>query len=387
MRSKKRKICVVTGTRAEYGLLYWLLQGIKSDPDLVLQIVVTGMHLSPEFGLTYKVIEEDGFKIDYKVEMLLSSDTPVGIAKSMGLGVIGFADAYSQLKPDLVVLLGDRFELLSAAQAALVAKIPLAHIAGGDITEGAFDEAIRHSITKMSHLHFVTNEISANRVRQMGENPDHIFTVGSPGLDYIKKAKLLNRTDLQKTLAFPFKNKNLLITFHPVTLEKSSSADHFQELLNAIHSVGDDMGLIFTLPNADTEGRQFIAMLKKFVESHPNAKAFTSLGQQLYLSTMANIDAVVGNSSSGLYEAPSFRIPTVNIGDRQKGRLKATSIIDCKPEAEAIRKSIEKALDEDYSDTVNPYGDGNSSVKILSILKSFPDLKTLLKKKFYETEY
>lgn len=382
----RRKICVVTGTRAEYGLLYWLMHDIKSDPEFELQIIAAGMHLSPEFGLTYKVIEEDGFKIDYKVEMLLSSDTPVGIAKSMGLGVIGFADAFNQLKPDLIILLGDRFELLSAAQAALVAKMPIAHLIGGDTTEGAFDEAIRHSITKMSHLHFVSNELSAKRVRQLGENPEHIFNVGSPGLDNIRKLKLLDKKELQDALAFSFKKKNLLITFHPVTLEEGNSEDHFQELLLALDSFSNDTGLIFTRPNADNEGRKFIARLEHFVENHANAKAYTSLGQLLYLSTMAHVDAIVGNSSSGLYEAPSFKKPTVNIGDRQKGRLKASSVIDCIPEAGAIKSAIEKALSKDYSNAVNPYGDGNSSEKIVSILKSISNFKELLKKKFYEME-
>ena len=386
MVKAKRKICVVTGTRAEYGLLYWLMREIESDTELELQIIATGMHLSPEFGLTYKVIEDDGFKIDYKVEMLLSSDTPVGVAKSMGLGVIGFADAYSQLKPDLIVLLGDRFELLSAAQAALVAKLPIAHLVGGDTTEGAFDEAIRHSITKMSHLHFVSNELSAKRVRQLGENPEHIFNVGSPGLDYIKETKLVDKNELQDTIAFSFKKNNLLITFHPVTLEEGNSEEHFQELLFALDSLNEDIGLIFTRPNADNEGRKFIAMLEKFVEARENAKAYTSLGQLLYLSTMAQVDAVVGNSSSGLYEAPSLKIPTVNIGDRQKGRLKATSVIDCIPEAGAIKSAIEKALNLDCSSAVNPYGDGNSSKRIVAKLKSFPEFKGLLKKKFYEME-
>ena len=386
MNTSRRKICVVTGTRAEYGLLYWLLREIESDPEFELQIIATGMHLSPEFGLTYKVIKEDGFKIDYKVEMLLSSDTPVGIAKSMGLGVIGFADACSQLKPDLIVLLGDRFEVLSAAQAALVAKIPLAHIAGGDTTEGAFDESIRHCITKMAHLHFVTNELSAKRVRQMGENPEHVFTVGSPGLDYIRKVKLLDKTDLEKALNFKFREKNLLITFHPVTLESYSSSLQLQELLNALHSLNDDIGFIITMPNADTESRALINMIERYVESYPHAKIFTSLGQLLYLSTMAHVDAVVGNSSSGLYEAPSFKVPTVNIGDRQKGRLHATSIIDCAPRADAISNAIKEAFSKDCSATTNPYGDGRSAERIISIIKSLPDYQGLLKKRFYELE-
>ena len=383
MKINERKICVVTGTRADYGLLYPVMQKIDDDLEFQLQIIATGMHLSPEFGLTYKVIEEDGFKIDYKVETLLSSDTAVGTAKAMGLGVIGFADALSKLQPNLVILLGDRFEVLPAVQAALVAKIPLAHIAGGDTTEGAFDEAIRHSITKMSHLHFVTNELSAKRVRQMGENPKHVFNVGSPGLDYINHMELLNKRALENALGFKFKEKNLLITCHPETLEKSSSSDIFRELLDALEELGGEVGFIFTMPNADTGGRSLIKMVDQFVSEHSNAKAYTSLGQLLYLSAMANVDVVVGNSSSGLYEAPSFKVPAVNIGDRQKGRLKASSVIDCEPKAEKIKSMIQDAFKMDCSDVVNPYGEGNSSEKILSILKEFTDYKMLLKKSFH----
>jgi len=302
---EKRKICVVTGSRAEYGLLYWLMKDIQADDQLELQIIATGMHLSPEFGLTYKVIEQDGFTINEKVEMLLSSDTPVGIAKSIGLGVIGFADSFARLNPHLVVLLGDRFETFAAAQAALVSRIPIAHIAGGDITEGAVDEAIRHSISKMSHLHFVTNELSAKRVRQLGENPDYIFNVGSPGLDNIRRLKLLNRRELEEKLNFCFRSKNLLVTFHPVTLDEMPSSKQMQELLNALSHLDGDTGIIFTGSNADAEGRQLNQMIKKFVETHPNAVYYQSLGQLLYLSVVSQVDMVVGNSSSGIYEVPS----------------------------------------------------------------------------------
>lgn len=387
MSKIKRRICVVTGTRAEYGLLYWLLKEIKADPDLDLQIIVTGMHLSPEFGLTYKVIEADGFTIDQKVEMLLSSDTPVSIAKSMGLGTIGFADAYELLKPDLIVLLGDRFEMLSAAQAAMVANLPIAHIAGGDTTEGAFDEAIRHSITKMAHLHFVTNELSLKRVRQLGENPDHIYNVGSPGLDYIRKAKLLSRNKLEKALNFRFLKKNLLVTWHPVTLELTSSSSQFEELLTTLKSLGEDYGIIFTMPNADTDGRILMDMIDHFVKVNENAKVFTSLGQLKYLSLMDQVDAVVGNSSSGIYEAPSFKVPTVNIGDRQKGRLKAESVIDCPPEREEILSAINSAMQLNCENVINPYGDGKSSERIIEIIKAIPDYRLLLKKYFYELEH
>ena len=380
----RRKICVITGSRAEYGLLYWLLKGIQEDSGLELQIIVTGMHLSPEFGLTYKVIEQDGFTLDAKVEMLLASDTPVGIAKSIGLGVIGFADALDRLRPDMLVLLGDRFEILAAAQAALVARIPIAHIAGGDTTEGAFDEAIRHSITKMAHLHFVTNEVAAQRVRQLGESPEHVYNVGSPGLDQIKRLKLLSRDELQQELAFEFRQRNLLVTFHPVTLESQPAHAQFQELLSALSSLGSDVGIIFTKPNADTGGKALIQMMDEFAVMHPNAKAYTSLGQLRYLSALSHVDAVVGNSSSGLYEAPSFKKPTVNIGDRQKGRIQADSVINCGPAADEIAWAITSSFEMDCSNVANPYGDGNSTFRILSILKSVPDLQRLLKKHFFE---
>lgn len=381
----KQKICVLTGTRAEYGLLSTLMKAIEKDQDLQLQVVVTGMHLSPEFGLTYQEISEDGFAIDSKVETLLSSDTPIGITKSIGIGIIGFADVFGQLQPDLLVLLGDRYEILAAAQAALIAKIPIAHIAGGDTTEGAFDEAIRHSITKMSQLHFVTNENSWQRVRQLGENPNYIYNVGSPGIDRIIDLQQMNRSQLEESLQFIFLKKNLLITFHPVTLENQTSSQHFNELLAALDNLGPEIGLIFTKPNADPEGREFIRLLDDFVSKHPNARAYTSLGQLRYFSLIAQVDAVVGNSSSGIYEVPSFKKLTVNIGDRQKGRLLASSIISCAPKKVEIENAIREAFVKDCSMTVSPYGNGNSSLKILQIIKSIPDYKALLKKHFYKS--
>lgn len=380
----RRKICVVTGTRADYGLLCKLMKEIKKDQELQLQIIATGMHLSPEFGLTYQEIEEDGFVIDSKIEMLLSSDTPVGITKSIGLAIIGFAEALHQLRPDLLILLGDRYEILAAAQAALIAKIPIAHIAGGDTTEGAFDEAIRHSITKMSHIHFVTNERALQRVRQLGENPKLIYNVGSTAIDSIIEIIPMDRSELEKSIRFTLLQKNLLITFHPVTLESQASGQQFNELLEALHNLGPEIGLIFTKPNADPEGREIIQLIDDFVSNHPNAVAYTSLGQKRYLSLINYVDAVVGNSSSGIYEVPSFKKPTVNIGDRQKGRLLASSVINCPPEKLEIEKAIREALVKDCSNTVNPYGDGNSSVKIVEIIKSIENYKSLLKKHFFE---
>jgi UDP-hydrolysing UDP-N-acetyl-D-glucosamine 2-epimerase len=382
----KRKLCAVTGTRSEYGLLCPLLKEIEREPCFQLQLVATGAHLSPEFGLTYREIEQDGFPVDRKVELLLSSDTPVGIAKSIGLGVIGFAEVFDQLRPDLLVLLGDRYEILAAAQAALVAKIPIAHIGGGDTTEGAFDEAIRHSITKMAHLHFVTNEESALRVRQLGENPAKIYNVGSLGIDRLLSLPRMSRAELEQSLGFSFRSKNLLITFHPVTLDSEPADRQFQNLLQALDDLGAEFGLIFTKPNADPQSRELIRLMDIFAEAHPNAAVYSSLGQLRYFSLIQQMDAVVGNSSSGLYEVPSFHKPTVNIGDRQKGRLLASSVLSCSPEKEEILQAIRKALALDCTAAVNPYGEGDSAKKIIEVLNSVPDYNALLKKQFYRIQ-
>ena len=380
-----RKICVVTGSRADYGLLYWVIRLIQEDPDLSLQILATGAHLSPNFGLTYKVIEGDGFQIDEKVEMLLSSDTSVGIAKSMGLGIIGFADAFERLKPDIIVVLGDRYEILAVSQAALIFNIPLAHIAGGDTTEGAFDEAIRHSITKMSHLHFVTNQVAAHRVRQLGENPEYIYNFGSPGIDGILRLKLLTRDELSQRLNFKFRDKNLLITYHPETLDSPESNYHsLQELLKALDRLGDRFGLIFTHSNSDPMGQTMSKLLENYAKNREHAAIYTSLGQLLYFSTIAQVDAAVGNSSSGLYEVPSFQKPTVNIGNRQKGRIQASSVISCLPQADRIEQAIQMAMNTDCSQTVNPYGDGRSSDRIVKTLKNISNLKSLSPKRFFD---
>jgi GDP/UDP-N,N'-diacetylbacillosamine 2-epimerase (hydrolysing) len=381
-----RKICVITGSRAEYGLLRWIMQGVADDPNLDLQIIVTGMHLSPDFGLTFKAIESDGFIINRKVEMLSSSDTPVGIAKSMGLGMIGFADALDELNPDLIVVLGDRFEIFSAVSAALVAKIPVAHIHGGEKTEGAFDEALRHSITKMSHLHFVAAESYLQRVIQLGENPDKVFLVGGLGVDSIKRLKLLSRKELEASLDFKLGPKNLLITFHPVTLEKSSAENQMSELLESLAGL-KDTHLIFTLPNADTDSRALMKMVEEFVVHHNNAKAYLSLGQLRYLSCILYVDAVVGNSSSGLLEAPSFKKGTINIGDRQRGRLQAKSVINCDPNRESITNALTKLYSPEFQnsiiDTLNPYGEGNASEDVVKVFKKH-SLDNLVKKSFYD---
>jgi GDP/UDP-N,N'-diacetylbacillosamine 2-epimerase (hydrolysing) len=384
---KKKKICVVTGTRAEYGLLFWLIKGIKEDSELELQLVVTGMHLSPEFGLTYKEIVKDGFRIDRKVEMLLSADTPAAISKSTGLGIIGFADVVEELEPDIIILLGDRFEILAASIASIFARIPIGHISGGEITTGAFDEAIRHSITKMAWWHFVAASEYEKRVIQLGEDPRRVFNVGGMGVDAIKKAKLLVKKDLSKETGIQFWDKNLLVTYHPVTLENQTSQRVFKALLNVLHDL-NDCYLIFTMPNADSGGRIIKQMIDEFVSTHQErAIVFTSMGHVNYLSTLQFIDGVVGNSSSGLAEAPTFKIGTVNIGDRQKGRLKAKSVIDSKPTETSIKKAIETLYSQGFQNilpsVVNPYGKGNATTKIIKVLKNM-NIPKELKKEFYD---
>ena len=357
-----RKICVITGSRAEYGLLRWVMQGIKDETSLTLQIIATGMHLSPQFGNTYQEIEGDGFVIDRKVQMLTGSDTPVGIAKSMGNGMIGFADALNELKPDLLVVLGDRFEIFSAVSAALVAQIPVAHIHGGELTEGNFDDALRHSITKMSHLHFVAAEEYRNRVIQLGESPDRVFNVGGLGVDNIARTKLLGKDELERDLQFKFQERNLLVSFHPVTLEPDSGVKQMTELLYALNAF-PNIGLIFTMPNADTGGLWIADQIEIYVKSRTNAVSFTSLGAKRYISVMACIDGVIGNSSSGLLEAPSLRVGTVNVGDRQRGRIQAESVISCEPNRIAIQEAIIKLLSIEFQ--------GNSHILNLADCRFF----------------
>jgi GDP/UDP-N,N'-diacetylbacillosamine 2-epimerase (hydrolysing) len=378
---------VVTGTRAEYGLLYLLMKEIQADPVLELQIIATGMHLSPEFGLTYQQIEKDGFFINRKVEMLLSSDTTEGIIKSMGLGMIGFADALIVLKPDIIVVLGDRYEIFSAVSAAMIARIPVAHLHGGESTEGAFDESIRHAITKMSHLHFTATEQYRERVIQLGENPERVFNFGAVGIDNIKRLQLLSRSSFEEAIGCNLAQHNLLITFHPTTLERATAGPQFQQLLDALDEL-DETLLIFTKPNSDTDGRIIIGLIDEYVAKHPNkALAFISLGQLRYLSAMQFVDAVVGNSSSGLIEAPSFRIGTINIGDRQKGRIRADNTIDCQPTTTSIQQAFQKLYSSEFQvklkTVCNPYERGNTTDHIKKVLCSYP-LDGILKKKFFD---
>jgi len=380
------KVCVITGSRAEYGLLRLLMQGIEKDPTLTLQIIATGSHLSKDFGLTYQEIENDGFKIDYKVEMQQHSDSPPDIAEAMGRCISGCGRAIEAMKPDLIVLLGDRYEILAAAAAALVAKIPVAHIHGGEVTTGAFDDALRHSITKMSQIHFVATEKSSKRVIQLGEDPKSVFLVGGLGVDAIKNIELLNREELENELEMKFLNKNLLVTFHPETLDSKAPEKQFEELLYALDFV-EDTSLIFTMPNADTGGIKIAKMIEGFVKTHSNAHFYKSLGQKKYLSVIAQVDGVIGNSSSGLLEVPTFKKGTINIGNRQLGREQSQSVINCKPLKESIKSALETLYSIDFgttvSESINPYGEGGASLRILSIIQEL-SLVEITKKTFYD---
>jgi len=380
------KICVVTGTRAEYGLLYWTIKKLLSDNYFKVQLCVTGMHLSPEFGLTYKQIEDDGFKIDKKIEMLLSSDTSVGISKSIGLGIIGFADIFEELKPDIILVLGDRFEIFAAVTAAMIAKIPVAHCHGGEATEGLIDEPIRHSITKMSHLHFTATEEYRNRVIQLGETPENVFNVGALGIENVNKLKLHSKEDFEKAIEFTLSELNFLVTFHPVTLEKATAKKQFEDLLAALDNY-PNAHIIFTKPNADNDGRVLINKIDTYVQKNPGrAVSFISLGQLNYLSALKHVDLVIGNSSSGLLEVPSFQKATINIGDRQRGRIQAESVINCEANTRAIESAIEAALSKDFQrklqTVTSPFGNGNSSVEIIKALKNV-SLDNIIKKKFH----
>lgn len=378
-----RKICIVTGSRAEWGLLSRLAKLITDDSDLELQVIATNMHLSPEFGLTYKEIEKAGFVINKKVEMLLSSDTSNATVKSVGVGMIGFADAYEDLSPDLILVLGDRFEILAAVVAALFYKIPVAHLHGGEITEGAYDDTIRHAITKMSHLHFTSTEEYRQRVIQLGESPERVFYTGAIGIDNIKHLKLLSKRELEDSLGFLIEEKTILVTYHPVTLSTFSAEEQINNLLEVFTEM-PELRIIFTLPNSDTDGRIIIQKISKFVEENRERSiAFPSLGQLRYLSALQYIAAVVGNSSSGILEVPSFGKPALNIGDRQKGRIAAKRVIHCGIRKEEIRHGLKLVLaKKESSGFDNPYEKIGTADQILYILKSYP-LVDIVQKSFY----
>jgi GDP/UDP-N,N'-diacetylbacillosamine 2-epimerase (hydrolysing) len=382
-----RRVALVTGTRAEYGLLQGLMKEIQADPDLDLQLVVTGMHLAPEFGLTWQDIEKDGFTIDRTIDMLLSSDTPLGTAKSMGLGMIGLADALSSLAPDIVVLLGDRFEMLSAAAAALVLGIPIAHIHGGEITLGAMDDAIRHGITKMSHLHFTAAEPYRKRVVQLGEDPARVYNVGALGVENIRQMELMDQAELEDGIGMKLGPDSILVTFHPVTLEPGLSEPQFNELLSALDE-RPGLRILFTAANADAEGRKINAMIETYVAENKDRSVFVhSLGQKRYLGALSCIGAMVGNSSSGLVEAPSFGLPTINIGRRQEGRIRAATVIDVPPERSAILAALDKALSKEFRESVknsfNPYESPDTARRIKDAIKE-TDLSKLCPKMFYD---
>ena len=380
------KICVITGTRAEYGQLRFLMQGIKNSKSLQLNLIVTGSHLSIKFGSTYKDIEADGFQINHKIKILQNTDSSESTSKAMAMLMEKLAYVFKEEKPKLVLILGDRYEIFAAASTAMIARIPIAHIHGGEITEGAIDDVIRHSITKMSHFHFVANEEYRKRVIQLGENPKKILTVGGLGVDCIKKTQLLNTQKLQDSLNFVFGEKNLLVTFHPVTLEKGSSKLQMSELLSALSEL-KNTHIIFTMPNADPENEVIISLIKKFVNQFKNSKLYSSLGQLRYLSTINHVDCVIGNSSSGICEVPSFKKPTINIGNRQKGRIKAASVIDCNPNKTEILEAINKSYSDNFREKLesikNPYGDGDASKKILKYLE-MQNFTDSLKKSFID---
>ena len=384
----RKKVCIITGTRAEYGLLRPLIDKVYRAQNLDLQLVVTGMHLSPEFGLTYKEIEKDGYPIIAKIEMLLSSDTSVGITKSMGIALIGFADCFEQYKPDLLIILGDRYEMLMAASAAMVATVPIAHIHGGELTEGVMDEAIRHSITKMSHIHFTATEEYRKRVIQMGEQPGSVYNVGALGIENIRNMKLLDRKSLEQQLGFHFADRTIMVTYHPVILEEITTEKQFKDILDVIYEE-KDLFVIFTKANSDMDGRIINRMIDEFVGCHKDrCVSFTSLGQLKYLSALQYCKAVVGNSSSGIIEVPTFGIPTINSGSRQRRRMQAESVIHCKNDKDQIKAALKKALSDDFAKKAacvrNPYEGNQTSDQIIDIINQALWNGIEKKKEFYD---
>ncbi len=386
-----RKICVVTATRAEYGLLKCLIDDIIDDNELELQLIVTGTHLSPEFGYTIDQIKNDKIIINKQIEILLSSDSPVGVSKSMGLAQISFAEAFDELKPDLVLVLGDRYELLPIVSAANIARIPVAHLNGGEITEGAIDESIRHSVTKLSHLHFTAIDEYARRVIQMGEDPSRVFNVGEVGLDNFKRISFMTKEEFEASINKKLKRKNLLITYHPeTTLSQASIEADFKMLLTVLDELTDTL-LIFTKANADVGGRAINALIDDYVAGNKGKSvAFTSLGQLRYLSSLHYVDAVIGNSSSGIVEAPTFKVASINIGDRQKGRIRADSVLDVTTDYQEVAQALVTIYKDDYQrllkKVINPYGQGESSQQVVSVLKTV-DLSALGIKSFYDVSF
>lgn len=382
-----RKICVITTNRAEYGLLYWLMKGIREEPDFQLQVVVTGAHLSAEFGSTIDRIREDGFKVDRSFDLELFGDKVLDITHSLALALEGFAASFQTLKPDLIIILGDRFEILGAASAALIANIPVAHLHGGELSEGAIDDSIRHAVTKLSHLHFAAAEPYRRRIIQLGEQPDRVFMVGGMGIDNINKIKLLSKEELEKAIGLTFNTHNLLITYHPETLDSGKAGEQITQLLAALDKL-PDTHLIFTMPNADTGHRVIVEKIQSFVQTRKTrAILIPSMGQLNYLSTMKLVDAVVGNSSSGIIEAASYHIGTINIGKRQDGRLRAQSVIDCGTSEQEILAAFDQLYSPEFQEKLktveNPYGTGGAAEKILEVLKT-TDFSSLIIKRFHD---
>jgi UDP-hydrolysing UDP-N-acetyl-D-glucosamine 2-epimerase len=381
-----RTIGVVTGARSDYGGLLPILKRIVADSELKLLLFITGMHLSPEFGLTVRVIEADGFDVSERVDMLVASDTEQAISKSIGLGVIGFSQAYSRTRPDLLLVMGDRFETLAAVVAALPYTIPVAHISGGEITEGVFDDVIRHSITKMSHLHFVALNEYRDRIIQMGEEPWRVTVTGEPGLDNLKEISFLAPIELEKIVGLPLNSAPLLVTLHPVTLDPGETLRSIAALLAALEELA--MPVIFTYPNADTGGRIIIERIEHFVQTHPSARVVVSLGAQGYFSLMNCSAAMLGNSSSGILEAASFDLPVVDIGDRQRGRIRGPNVVHAEPDRESVLRAARAVLSPSFKSGLrslkNPYGDGNAAQRIMEVVKRTRLGRTLLVKRFHD---
>lgn len=383
-----KKICVVTSTRAEYGLLKNVINEINEDDSLELLLVVTGMHLSEEFGLTVKEIENDGHRISDKIEILMATDSPQSISKTMGIAMISFADYFARVKPDMLIVLGDRYELLPICACAMNEMIPIAHISGGETTEGAVDEAIRHCITKMSYLHFPACEDYRKRIIQLGENPERVYDFGDVGVENINKMVLMEKVELEDSINFKLDKPYCSVTFHPVTLEINDIERQCNELFMALDQF-PHMQFVFTKANSDAGGRIINRKIEEYVNSHKNSVAFSSLGILRYLSLLKYCDIVIGNSSSGIVEAPCFKKPTVNIGNRQAGRIKAASIIDCDTNEKSIVEAINKALSVEFKDDIrsvkNPFGGFGTAEKIVSTVKRYLYEDGIdLKKRFYD---
>jgi UDP-hydrolysing UDP-N-acetyl-D-glucosamine 2-epimerase len=378
-----KKIGVVTGSRAEFGIMHWVISDIIADPELELLLIVTGSHLSSNHGNTVSEIEQANIPISARIPLDLTDDTAEGIAAAMGQCQNGMVRVLRELQPDILLVLGDRYEIFSAVQAAMLVRLPVAHIAGGDVTEGAIDDAMRHAITKMAHLHFATNEVSARRIVQMGEDPNRVFNTGSPALDQLRRAPLLNRAQLESALGAPLGNRNVMVAFHPVTLAEDSGLGELENLLAELANFDEASQIWITRANADAGGKRINARIDQWATTQHNAHIYTSLGMPRFMGLLAQSEMIIGNSSSGLYEAPSFGTPTVNIGRRQMGRLTGNSVFNCEGTREGIRYAINAALDFDRSTAINPYGDGNSAQRIVAALKNSPSRQEMLAKRFF----